>query len=608
MSIKFKNSKLFVVLRKWFYKTREIKLKSVVPTLYRRLFLSSTNSLLLAAIVVGVVAGFLSVVFRKMLDMMHYFSFNLVFAWLQENVGYYTLPLIPIGGSLLLILIMKFFPYVSGGYGMPDFLRAIHLKGGYIKTREIFIRMITSTITISTGGSTGVEGPIAQIGGAAGSKIGRIFSMTSNRLKVLIAAGSAAGIAAQFNAPLAGVLFAQEVIMLGHFQLESFGAIIIASGIATAISRAYYSNEPLFGELSYTTSYTEIVFYCLLGICIGLIATVFIKFFYYTSDFFEKIKINRLFKPVIGAAIVGMLGLVHIGVLGDGYEIIRETLHSGEHNFTISILLLLVVLKMVATSITLGSKNVGGIFAPSLFLGAVFGAFFGSIIQYFLPGLEIEVGSYALIGMGAFLAATTHAPLTSIFLLFELTNDYHVIIPVMFASIIGVVSTKTLLGSSIDTMQLAREGIHLEEGHEISILQSVKVSKVLHHDYIIFQEGSNFASLLKEIPHSKRNYFPIINTKEQLTGIVSFDMIRDLILEEGLEHVVVMKDIMETEFTTIKENDSLAKALELFGSQELDVIPVVSQKNSKKLIGVIYHRDIIDQYHRSLAIKDFHGR
>ena len=583
---------------------RYFKAKELLLLLYRKLFLSHTNSLLLMAILTGVIAGFLSVIFRKMLDYMHYFFLELSYEWLLENLGKFSLPLIPVMGAICLVILMILFPKViKGGYTMPDFLKATHLRGGLIHTKEIFAKMVTASLTISSGGSAGVEGPIAQIGGAAGSKVGRIFSMSSNRLQVLIATGSSAGIAAQFNAPLAGVLFAQEIIMLGKFQLESFGALVIASGVATAISRAYYSNAPVFGELSYNITYPEFPFYCLLGVMIGFLAYFFIRFFYSTGDFFKKLKIPRYSKPILGAFLVGCLGLLQFEVLGDGYYLMVELLHN--NSYSIGFLALLVLLRIIATSITLGTNNVGGVLAPSLVIGAAFGAFFGNTVHYFFPYLNAEVGAYALIGMGSFLAATTLAPLTAIFLLFELTNDYHVIIPVMFASIIGTVSVKTLLGESIDTLELAREGIHLEEGRELNILRSVKVKKVLHKDFVTMNEKDNFAKLLKQIPKQSIHYFPILNDKNELSGIVSFATVRELILEDDLKEIIIMKDIMETDLITITENNDLAKALNLFSIKDLDTLPVVSHNNKKKIIGLIFHRDIIDQYNSLLAVKDF---
>jgi CIC family chloride channel protein len=591
-------------LMKRINRLRYFRVQEFFEILYKKLFLSHTNSLLLMAILTGVVAGFLSVAFRKMLDFFHHLSMEVAYQWLTENIGWFALPLIPVTGAILLVILIKLFPKVIvGGYTMPNFLRATHLRGGLIHTKEIFAKMVTATLTISTGGSAGVEGPIAQIGGAAGSKVGRLFSMSANRLQVLIATGSSAAVAAQFNAPLAGVLFAQEIIMLGQFQLESFSALVIASGVATAISRAYYSDAPVFGELNYSITYPEFPFYCLLGVLIGFLSYFFIRFFYATGDFFQKLKIPKLSKPIVGAFLVGCLGLIQYEVLGDGYHLMIELLHT--NFYTIGFLALLVVLKILATSITLGSGNVGGILAPSLIIGAAFGSMFGALVQSFFPALNVEVGSYALIGMGSFLAATTLAPLTAIFLLFELTNDYHVIIPVMFAAIIGTVSIKTLLGESIDTLALAREGIHLEGGRELNVLKSVTIKQVLHKDFVSLNEKDSFATLLQQIPKQKTHYFPILNNKNELSGVVSFSMIRELILEEGLENIIIMKDIMESNLITIKEDEDLAKALNLFSIKDLDTLPVVSKNNNKKIIGLIFHRDIIDQYNSLLAVKDF---
>ena len=235
---------------------RKLQRKHLFRKLSRKIFLSHINSLLFLALLAGVATGFLSVLFRKMLKYGEHFV-EKVISWLQTNVHDYSVAIVPVAGAIILVILMRIFPFVVGGYSMPNFLKAVHLKGGLIKTREIFAKMVTTTITISSGGSVGVEGPIAQIGGAAGSKIGRIFSMSTNRLKVLIACGSASAIAAQFNAPLAGVLFALEVIMLGNFGLESFGAIVIACGIATAISRSYYSDVALFDVVNYQLQFSD---------------------------------------------------------------------------------------------------------------------------------------------------------------------------------------------------------------------------------------------------------------------------------------------------------------------------------------------------------------
>ena len=581
---------------------QNIKKKHLLRKLSRKIFLSHINSLLLLAVLSGVITGFLSVLFRTMLEHSGHFV-KLVTIWLKTNINDYSVAIIPVAGAVILVILMRIFPFVVGGYSMPNFLKAVHLQGGLIKTREIFAKMITTTITITSGGSVGVEGPIAQIGGAAGSKIGRIFSMSTNRLKVLIACGSASAIAAQFNAPLAGVLFALEVIMLGNFGLESFGAIVIACGMATAISRSYYSDVALFDVVNYQLQFSDFLLVCVMGLLLGLLSCVFIRVFYATANFFQNLTIPTLSKPILGAAVVGILGLLHAGILGEGYDVIYSVLRF--NHFTIGILILLVILKIIATSVTIGAGNVGGIFGPSLFIGAVFGALFGLVLNNFTD-LQIQTWFFALVGMGAFLAATTHAPLTSIFLLFELTGDFEVIVPAMFASIIGTSVTKAIMKESIDTMQLTQEGIHLEDGREVNILKSIETSQVMHKDFISLQESDTFATLMKLVSKHKKHYYPVLNNKGKLTGIVTFRIIQKIAVKEELKDLLVMKDIMSTNLTTLSSNDNLSDVLHIFSIKDFEVLPVVDKKDKNKIIGMLYQRDIIDQYNNTLAVHDLH--
>ena len=566
----------------------------------RKIFVSHINSLLFLAVLAGVITGFLSVLFRTMLEHSGHFV-KIITIWLKTNINDYSVAIIPVAGAVILVILMRIFPFVVGGYSMPNFLKAVHLQGGLIKTREIFAKMITTTITITSGGSVGVEGPIAQIGGAAGSKIGRIFSMSTNRLKVLIACGSASAIAAQFNAPLAGVLFALEVIMLGNFGLESFGAIVIACGIATAISRSYYSDVALFDVVNYQLQFSDFLLVCVMGLLLGLLSCVFIRVFYATANFFQNLTIPTLSKPILGAAVVGILGLLHAGILGEGYDVIYSVLRF--NHFTIGILILLVILKIIATSVTIGAGNVGGIFGPSLFIGAVFGALFGLVLNNFTD-LQIQTWFFALVGMGAFLAATTHAPLTSIFLLFELTGDFEVIVPAMFASIIGTSVTKAIMKESIDTMQLTQEGIHLEDGREVNILKSIETSQVMHKDFISLQESDTFATLMKLVSKHKKHYYPVLNNKGKLTGIVTFRIIQKIAVKEELKDLLVMKDIMSTNLTTLTSKDNLSDALHIFNIKDFEVLPVVDKKDKNKIIGMLYQRDIIAQYNNALAVHD----
>jgi len=582
-------------------KTR-IKRFSLPGRFWRAFRLSEANSLLLLAVIIGIGGGFASVFFRYVLYAMDDFFFGVLYVWLS-SFSPYLLPLVPMSGAILLIPFALRYPGEINGYGMPRFLISVHLKGGLIRTRAIFIKIFTAAITIGSGGSAGVEGPIAQIGGAVGSSVGRFFEMGSERLKVLIACGSAAGIAAQFNAPLAGVLFAQEIVMVREFRLQSFGAIVIASGLATAVSRAYYSDAPIFGKLHYEISgYGELGFYIILGVLIGVLAVIFIRFFFWTGDLFEKIKMHPLLKPILGAFLVGLIGLVQIRTLGGGYEAIIAALQSPP-SIGIGVIASLVILKSVATAITLGSGNVGGVFAPSLFIGAMVGAVFGWCVEMMFPGLNIQPGSYALVGMGAFLAAATHAPMTSIFLLFELTNNYQVIIPIMFASVIGVMVARKLCPDSLDSMELTRQGVFLHSGREESILNSITTESVMVRECETIQENMTFSEFMEFLSNSKSTYFPVLNKEKKMTGIVSFHDIREIMLEEGLEDLVVMKELAQTDLIKLFPHDNLSTAIQKFGIKDNEAIPVVDPLDQQRLVGMLNRKDVMNEYNRAILIK-----
>jgi CIC family chloride channel protein len=359
-----------------------------------------------------------------------------------------------------------------------------------IQGRNIFIKIIATALTIGSGNSAGVEGPIAQLSGALGSKVGQTFRVSGKRMKVYIAAGCAGGIAGIFNAPIAGIFFAAEIVLLGSYEISSFAALVIASAMATVVSRAYYGEIPAFPIPDYhmINPFVEIPLYILLAVIIGVLAVLHIRFFYFVRDWFRELRLHEQLKPILGALMVGSIAIIFPQVMGDGYEYIAQTL-AGEG--IIWIMLALVVLKSVATAITLGSGGAGGVFAPSLFIGAVVGGAFGGIVHWLLPEYTASPGAYATIGIGAFLAASTHAPMTAIFLLFEMTGNYLIIIPIMITSIVGSITSKKLYEDSIDTVDFTREGINIHEGREVAIMKSIKVGKAITEDVDFISENAN---------------------------------------------------------------------------------------------------------------------
>jgi len=332
-------------------------------------------------------------------------------------------------------------------------MEAVALKGGVIRKRVVFVKTLVSAISISTGGSVGREGPIVQIGSAIGSTLGQLLKVSQDRMRALVGCGAAAGIAATFNAPIAGSMFALEVI-LGDFGLATFSPIVISSVVATAVSRAFLGDIPAFIVPAYElVSAWEFPLYFVLGLFCAAGGVTFTKVLYRIEDLFDDFKFPEYLKALIGGMILGAGGLFFPQVLGVGYGAIDLALMQ---KLAWWLFLVLAVVKMLATAITIGSGGSGGIFAPSLFLGAMAGAFFGAVVHQLFPGMTASPGAYSLVGMGAVVSATTHGPLTAILILFEMTGNYKIILPLMLSCIVATIFARQLMKESIYTLKLVR--------------------------------------------------------------------------------------------------------------------------------------------------------
>jgi CIC family chloride channel protein len=377
----------------------------------RKFFLPGENTrMVFIASFIGVMAGLANICFRTVLEFVQETIFVPGYAFATQG-GWYIilLPLIPISGMILLVPLALLFPGEIYGYGFTKFLRKVNIRGGSMKFRKNILKIISCSLTIGTGNSAGVEGPIAQVGGALGSLVGKIFNISAERMKVYTAAGCAGGVAAMFNAPIAGVFFAAEIVLLGTYEIASFSVLVISSAMATVVSRSYYGENPAFPipEFHLINPLAEIPLYMVLGLIMGIIAVLHIFVFYEVRDRFASWTVNQHFKPVIGAFIIGIMGIFFPQVMGDGYHYIKEVL-AGKG--VIWIMALLIFLKIFATAVTLGAGGSGGVFAPALFIGAVIGGAYGSLVHHVFPHATASSGAYAAVGLGAFLAATTHAP------------------------------------------------------------------------------------------------------------------------------------------------------------------------------------------------------
>lgn len=565
------------------------------------------STVLLIAFLVGILAALGNVILRLSVE---FIEKNILLKITPPGTGFSIsrlfLVLIPIIGAILLFGFLKLLKTDSDGYGFPKFLENVNLRGGILTIKDFFKQIIGATITLGFGGSAGLEGPSAVEGSVVGVIVSKYFNSSSSRKKVLIASGAAAAIASNFNAPITGVFFALELVLLREYELESLGAIVIASAMGTVVSRAIFGHNPIFVVPHYELKNgIELIYYTIFGIIVGILAAIFTKLFYRTKDLIEilwkKLGItSTLTRLLIGFTLVGIIGIFTPGVMGGGYEFIHRAL---TNRITLFLLIIMIFTKMFATAITLNSGGIGGMFGPAMFIGAMVGAAYGNILNISLNA-NIAPGAYAIVGVGAFLAALTHAPLTGIFLLFEMTGDYQIMIPGMIVSIIGLFFSRALNINSIDSEDLARRNIILEGGREISVLSGITAKDVMNPNFISISPYTHLKDILKLVTESNSPYFVIVNEQNDLLGIVSFHDLRTILYEEELGDLVVAEDIATKDIIYVTEQDNLNQVLAKFSLKDLPALPVIKPENgSKKMLGFIHRGDVIAKYNNEVLKK-----
>jgi CIC family chloride channel protein len=510
--------------------------------------------------------------------------------------------LAPALGGLLVGALVHFMAREAKGHGVPEVMEAVALRSGFIRARLVTVKSLASAICIGTGGSVGREGPIVQIGAALGSTIGQWLRISGARLRTLAGCGAAAGIAATFNAPVAGALFAVEVI-LGDFGVSQFSPIVISSVMATVVSRHFLGDFPAFEVPTYLMeSAWELPLYMLLGLLAAIAAQVFIRVLYGIEDLMEALPVKPWLLPAIGGLAVGAIGLIFPQVLGVGYETINHALN-GE--LTLGLLIVLLVAKLLATSVTLGSGGSGGIFAPSLFLGAMSGGFLGNVAHHLYPGATATSGAYALVGMGAVVAGTTHAPITAILIIFELTSDYKLIIPLMASCIIASLVSTRLKRESIYTMKLYRRGADLFRGREVNVLRSLHVQDVMDDKLATLTAETPLTELVEQLADSPHSYYYTTDSAGDLNGVISLAELRHALLDpDTFSEVAVVGNLARTDVPSVTPDQDLDTVMRIFGGKDREELPVVEAVDSNRLVGVVNRRHLIDAYGRELMKKD----
>ena len=554
-----------------------------------------TVFLFLTAAFIGLLGGLGAIAFETAIHLFQdgfWGSAEPGLAWLRQ-VPAWKIALVPAFGGLLVGLITTYLVAEAKGHGVPEVIKAVALSGGKIRGRVALAKTIASAVTIGSGGSAGREGPIIQVGAAIGSRVGQAMGMSARRLRTLVGCGAAAGIAATFNAPIAGALFAVEVI-LGEFGAGQFGPIVVSSVVATVVARAWHGNVPAFSPPDCTfASAWELLPYALLGLLCGLASFAYIRLNYAADRFFEERRgWPSALRPAIGGLLVGLLALAVPHVLGDGHWLANDAFAGRLPGL---LLLALVFAKMLATSVTLGSGGSGGVFSPALAIGALLGAWLGGVAEPALGARFGGLAAYALVGMGGLVAGSMLAPITAILMVFEITSNYSIILPVMVAAILSTVVTMRLSGGlSVYTFKLARDGIRLFRGGSPDLLRTRRVEAHLRPRVETAAPGEPAAAVLDRLLASDAAQFYVVGPDRALLGAITLaDARRALLSSPALVRVLLAEDLMHHDVPVVVPDESLGTTLAKFTASRLQELPVVRASADRRLVGALAYADVL---------------
>ena len=557
------------------------------------------------AIALGIISGFVAIAFRYLIEFMQdiFYRGNSI----VDNEWRLLIIFIPALGGLITGLIIHLFASEAKGHGIPEVMEAVLTKKGLIRPRVVFAKAFASAVTIASGGSAGREGPIVQIGSAVGSFLAYKLKLPPWMIKIMVGCGAAGALAATFNAPIAGVIFALELIV-PEFKTRSFIPLAISSVFATVISRVFLEDVVAFPVPAYTLNHpAELGLYILLGILAGVMAVLFIKTLYHFEDVFDGLNMPPYLKPVLGGLMVGSIGLFFPQVLGLGYDTIEMVMtfqdpqsflanilpNGGDSLWMVFVFILLfLLLKLLATSLTIGSGGSGGVFVPSLFVGAMLGGAFGIAAEMIMPaGMVASPGAYALVGMAAVFAGASRATLTAIIILFEMTLNYDIILPLILSCVIADAISLLIYKETIYTKKLMRKGIRYEYDRVVSPLRTNTVSHVMVKKVECVSENETILGVSDMIIKTGYQAFPVKDTEGKLTGMIAHHDVRKAI-EKGMK-LVQVKDLKTKDLITVSPNDDVELAMELMATHSVGHLPVVNPEDKTTLLGFISRSDVM---------------
>ena len=558
---------------------------------------------LMTAIVIGALAGLGAVFFRWLIHRLIELFDQVGGFWLTitpQAAWWWPLLLPALAGLIIGPVIVYLVPEIRGP-GVPEVMEALALRGGHIRHRVTLFKTGATALCIAAGASVGREGPIVQIGASIGSNLSQLFRLDRDRVRMAVACGAAAGIAATFQAPMTGALFVME-ILLREIEVVAMSNLVIAAVTGTLVSRACWHGAAVFHIPSFTMQHpADLLLYLAMGLCCGLLSLVLMSIVFGLPRLFRKTRLPPWSVPACGGLIVGLLGLLWPQALGLGYTTINQAL-TGELPLTLAATL--VAIKILTTGFSLGSGMSGGIFAPSLFLGAMVGAVFGYAAQVLWPASHDSTAYFSLIGMGAMVSGTTLAPITAIMTIFELTNNFEVILPLMVACIPSVLVVQILHGYSVYETNLISRGINIVRGHDVNRLRTMRVARYMCTEFEPIRETMPLGQVARLMAASSFPHFIVVDEAGDLTGVLTLRDLRSLLgTDQPFPAATPASELMQREVITLRETDSLETAFDLFARHDVSFLPVIAANLPGRVLGYLRKSDLVAAYDQQI-LKD----
>lgn len=563
------------------------------------------------SIVVGVLSGMAAVVIKNSVRLTQQLVHTLV-STEMHNYVYFVLPLV---GIVLTVLVLKYVIRSEVKHGIPNVLYSISKRKGQISKHNLFSSVVTSSITVGFGGSVGLEGPTVSTGTAWGSWLAKYFRLSYKNTILMLACACAGAMSAIFKAPIAGIVFAVEVIMI-DLTVFSLVPLLLASATAVVTSYFFLGQNVLYPfEVQQAFELADIPYYVVLGIVAGFVSVYFTKMYMFVGDWFDKIK-KQVSRIIIGGVGLGALIFLFPSLYGEGYESINECLAGNvdylfnnslfyglqEEIWAVLVLIAAVILlKIVATTFTFGAGGIGGIFAPTLFMGVNTGMLFAQIVN--LTGIrQLNTNNFALIGMAGLIAGVLHAPLTGIFLIADISGGYKLFVPLMVTATFAYIIVRTFTQNSVYHYQLARRKELLTHDKDANVLQMLEVKKLIETDFEVLSPDATLRDLTTAISHNHRNLFPVVDKNGIMVGMVKMDDVRDIIFKHELYDTVKISELMYMPTDHIDPNDTMETVAHKFESSGRYNLAVIENGKyigfiSRALVFTTYRKQIIDVSH-----------